>query len=90
MEKMFKSNLRIKLVIGIWLCLVILLCGLLAYHYSFDPYTWLDPNREDNFSQALWAHRRNAYLYAIAVSSLGLGSFLIVLLVKRFYKMRLK
>ena len=30
---------------------VALSIGLLEYHYTFDPYTWLNPNKEDDFSR---------------------------------------
>lgn len=42
--------------------------GLLNYHYSFNPYTWLDSTKEDDFSRSLWLERRNSYAYLVAIS----------------------
>jgi len=48
--------------------------GLLEYHYSFNPYTWLNPAIEDDFSRSLWLDRRNVYVFLTIIT---FGGFLV-------------
>lgn len=52
---------RTKTIIILFLIAFLFSFGLLQYHYSFNPYTWLNPAIEDDYSRGLWLERRNIY-----------------------------
>lgn len=56
-----------KLVLLVTFLAFVFSFGLLEYHYSFDPYTWLDPSHGDDFSRGLWLERRNLYAALVVV-----------------------
>jgi hypothetical protein len=43
------------------LAALIILFGLHEYHYSFDPYSWANPNAETVESRNLWNQRKDLY-----------------------------
>ena len=42
--------------------------GLLNYHYSFDPYSWLKPDVDAVLSRDRWLERRDIYICSALLS----------------------
>jgi hypothetical protein len=47
---------------------LIVLLGLHEYHYSFDPYSWVNPGVESVESRNLWNHRKDLYRLLMLIS----------------------
>ncbi|MBX7173878.1 MAG: hypothetical protein K1X72_23110 [Pyrinomonadaceae bacterium] len=61
---MGKYNQLAKIVAIFSITGIILFLGLLEYHRSFDPYSWLNPNRETVYSRNLWNQRKEIYVFS--------------------------
>lgn len=60
--------------------------GLLEYHRSFNPYTWLNPNNFGDYSRDLWNQRKEFYAYSLILSFISFltsTTFLIVIWIGR-------
>lgn len=58
---MKKVNVVLTILCLIALAGLLITFGLHQYHNSFDPYSWLDPTREDDYSRYLWNVRKELY-----------------------------
>ena len=59
-----KANKVLRLLFTVTLislAALLLLLGLHEYHYSFDPYSWADPNAASVESRNLWNQRKDFY-----------------------------
>jgi hypothetical protein len=71
---MVNLNSIVKIIAVLSLIGFLLAIGLHEYHYSFDPYSWLDPNFETVESRNFWNERKWHYRY------FGILSFAVLLL----------
>jgi hypothetical protein len=67
-------NRKVRIIAVLAFVAFLISFGLLNYHYSFDPYTWLKPAEEGVLSRHLWLERRDIYAYSVLVS---FGAFFI-------------
>lgn len=63
-----KTTLRFALVaMGFAVVALTVSICLHEYHYTFDPYSWANPEIESDKSRDLWNERKDLYRFFIAV-----------------------
>lgn len=69
---MKKANRSIKFASIVSLSCVAALFVLIQYHYSFDPYSYVDPTVKSVESRSVWLWRRNVYFYTFCAAFVSL------------------